>query len=188
MSMTPSTDLDAAPAPPATVPYLTARGLGWFSIGLGLAEFLLPRTMARLVGMPERSTLLRVYGLREIATGIGILTSRQPAPWVWGRVAGDALDIATLAGHAGSDNPQQGNTMAAIAAVAGVTALDVACARGLDTQARRAAQPVPEDYRARSGFPESPEAMRGKAMHNGHAAEIPADMKTPEALRPYPLH
>ena len=49
-----------------------ARGLGWFSIGLGLAEVLAPRVLTRGLGM-ENEQLVRAYGLREIATGIGIL-------------------------------------------------------------------------------------------------------------------
>src|SRR3954449_272914 len=72
-----------------------ARGLGWFSIGLGLAEFLAPHLMADLTGVPH-PRLLQVYGLREIACGVGILSSTRPAGWLWGRVAGDALDLSTL--------------------------------------------------------------------------------------------
>ena len=76
-----------------------ARGLGWFSIGLGLAEVLAPRALTRGLGMEGNEQLVQAYGLREIATGIGILSSDQPAPWIWGRVGGDALDMATLAGQ-----------------------------------------------------------------------------------------
>ena len=73
-----------------------ARALGWFSIGLGLAELAMPRRMARVAGAPNLPTLTRAFGLREIGTGIGILTSKDPSPWLWGRVAGDALDVATV--------------------------------------------------------------------------------------------
>ena len=69
---------------------------GWFSIGLGLAECLMPRTMARAVGLEGKENLLRAFGMREIATGVGLLMSRDPEPWVWGRVAGDALDLGAL--------------------------------------------------------------------------------------------
>src|SRR5947209_10102577 len=80
-----------------------ARGLGWFSIGLGLAEVLAPHAMADLTGV-RSPALLRAYGLREIICGIGILGSARPAGWLWGRVAGDALDLATLlAAAAGAD-------------------------------------------------------------------------------------
>lgn len=74
-----------------------ARGLGWFSIGLGLAETLTPRNLTPYLGLEGRETLIRAYGLREIAAGIGILASPRPtARWLWARVGGDALDIATL--------------------------------------------------------------------------------------------
>src|SRR5256885_2280475 len=73
-----------------------ARGLGWFSIGLGLAELLLPRVVARAVGMPGRERTVQAYGLREIATGIALLKARDPTPWLLARVGGDALDLATL--------------------------------------------------------------------------------------------
>ena len=35
-----------------------ARGLGWFSIGLGLAEILMPRAMARGLNMRGREQVL----------------------------------------------------------------------------------------------------------------------------------
>jgi hypothetical protein len=112
-----------------------ARGLGWFSIGLGLAEIFLPETVGRLSGV--RSTaLLRVYGLREIACGVGILNSSQPAAWLTARVAGDALDLATVGAAAASGNCEQRNRAClAAAALAGVTALDVMCAEALGTAA-----------------------------------------------------
>src|SRR5205085_6171972 len=53
-----------------------ARGLGWFSIGLGLAELVAPRTMAELTGVRSPG-LLQLYGLREIACGVGILSSTR---------------------------------------------------------------------------------------------------------------
>src|ERR1700760_3032127 len=78
-----------------------ARNLGWFSIGLGAAEILAPGLIARISGAPdsERSrTVIRTYGAREIAQGIAILSSMpRPAGWVWGRVAGDVLDIGSVA-------------------------------------------------------------------------------------------
>src|SRR5579883_2330486 len=46
-----------------------ANGLGWFSIGLGLAEVIAPGALAQLIGVPETDNsrkVLRAYGLREI--------------------------------------------------------------------------------------------------------------------------
>ena len=53
---------------PRTEAERLAVGLGWFSIGLGLAEALAPRNMARLIGAGEESAgALRMLGVREIA-------------------------------------------------------------------------------------------------------------------------
>ncbi|HEV3048994.1 MAG TPA: hypothetical protein VGX50_01715 [Longimicrobium sp.] len=107
-----------------------ANALGWFGIGLGMYEMLAPRHLARFLGS-DRTDIIQTYGLREIATGIGILTDRRPTEWMWGRVAGDALDLATLATGLDGDNPRRGNVAFAMAAVAGVAALDVLCATQL---------------------------------------------------------
>lgn len=105
-----------------------ANGLGWFSIGLGLAEVVAPAQVARLIGVEptrKRKTLLRTYGLREMAAGVGILSQQQPAGWLWARVAGDVVDLASLGKAA--DKAERGRLTAATLAVAGVTALDIYC-------------------------------------------------------------
>jgi uncharacterized membrane protein len=109
-----------------------ARTLGWFSLGLGLVEVMAPRALARLIGVSgEHSMLLRLFGLREMASGVGILTQHRPAPWMWGRIGGDALDLACLGAALTSDDGRPGRTAVAMAAVAGVTALDVLCGQQL---------------------------------------------------------
>ncbi|MDQ4080378.1 MAG: hypothetical protein M3125_06425, partial [Gemmatimonadota bacterium] len=103
-----------------------ARALGWFSIGLGLAEVVAPRDVARLIGADDDETtrnLLRTMGLREIAAGVGILSQPRPTTWMWGRVAGDALDLALLGAAMKSDSAQRTRLLSASAAVLGVTAL-----------------------------------------------------------------
>jgi hypothetical protein len=157
-----------------------ARGLGWFSIGLGLAEVLAPRTLTEQLGMEGKEPLLRFYGAREIAEGIGILMTGNPAPWVWGRVAGDAIDLATLATGLDAHNPKKGNVAIALAAVAGVTALDGVCAQAL-SGAARGGHRVVRDYSDRRGMPKPPDEMRGAARDFG----VPRDMRTPDALRPF---
>ena len=108
-----------------------ANFLGWFSIGLGAAELLAPDALERFLGVDDRERLIQAYGVREIGKGIGILTNRRPAGWMWGRVAGDVLDLATLATALTPDNPRKRNVLLAMGAVAGVMALDVICARQL---------------------------------------------------------
>jgi hypothetical protein len=113
-----------------------ARMLGWFSIGLGLAEVAGAERLCRFLGMEDREQLVRLYGVREIAKGIGILNNRTPEKWMWGRVAGDLLDLGTLAAELESGNPKQQRVIGAMLAVAGVTVLDVITARQLSTSRR----------------------------------------------------
>ena len=161
-----------------TAPGHVAQSLAWFSIALGAAELLASRRMARMLGMHGQERLIQAYGLREIVKGVGILTSHDPTPWVWGRVAGDALDLGTLAvAYRQSNKPR--NVALAMANVAAVTALDVMTAQQLAAITRRQERPV-RDYSDRSGFPRDVEASRGLAAN----APVADDMRTPEALRP----
>jgi len=156
-----------------TRPEGLARGLGWFSIGLGLVQLLASQAVARSVGLRGQERLVAGYGAREVANGIGLVMARDPEPWLWGRVAGDALDIGTLA----TGLARRGSADVALAAVLGVTALDLFCARSLS--ARRQARIAMPRYR--SGLPKPPQEMRGAARD----FEVPADFRTPEALRPW---
>src|SRR5919205_1309570 len=109
-----------------------ARGLGWFSIGLGLAELLAPRGVAKVAGMRGNTALIRLFGLREIASGIAIFAGcRRPAAAVWSRVAGDALDLACLGAAYTTPGNDAARLTFATANVLAVTALDVLCAQQL---------------------------------------------------------
>jgi uncharacterized membrane protein len=108
-----------------------ARGLAWFSIALGVTEVAAARAVAKFLGMREHTFLLRLMGLREIASGFGILSQRRPAGWMWARAGGDVIDLALLGAAAKSETPKLGNIAMATAAVAGVTALDICCAQEL---------------------------------------------------------
>jgi uncharacterized membrane protein len=115
-----------------------ARGLGWFSIGLGLAEVAAPRTLARMIGVEDddgtRNTLFAL-GLREIASGVGVLARpRAPFP-MWARVGGDMMDLALLGRALQSDSSRRTRVAVATAAVVGVTLLDALTAQQLQAEA-----------------------------------------------------
>jgi hypothetical protein len=114
-----------------------AVGLGWFSIALGFAELAAPHSVARFIGvMPTDRTIttLRSYGAREVGAGLAILAQPDRSAWLWSRVAGDALDLATLGNAIGKPTTDRGRASLATAAVLGVTALDVLCAMQLRQQ------------------------------------------------------
>jgi uncharacterized membrane protein len=102
-----------------------ASALGWFSVGLGLTELLMPRRVAQVIGAPERALLVRGLGLRELTSGVGILLGRNCDAWVQSRVAGDLIDLALLGASFRARRAQPARLAAATVAVLGVTALDV---------------------------------------------------------------
>ncbi|HTU99190.1 MAG TPA: SRPBCC family protein [Luteitalea sp.] len=115
-----------------------ATGLGWFSLALGAAEIAAPRTLARLIGIPDDPRLLsvlRAFGAREIASGVGLLAQPGHPGWAWSRVGGDAIDLAFLGSAANEESSDRQRVALAALAVAGVAALDLFCARGLQDQA-----------------------------------------------------
>jgi uncharacterized membrane protein len=83
-------------------------GLGWFSIGLGLAQLLAPRQVARWIGADQDDATtcaaLRGVGMRELTCGVGLLSKSRPEAWAWARFAGDIMDLALL-GRVWQTNP-----------------------------------------------------------------------------------
>ncbi len=112
---------------------LLARGLGLFSLGLGLTQLLAPDELARRTGLDddtETRTVLRAVGIRELLVVPGLLRGSAPTGWLRARVAGDAMDLALLAVAVdGKRGRKRRLTKAAIGAVAGVTLLDLLAAR-----------------------------------------------------------
>jgi len=124
----------ARPGLPSTSAKRLAKGLGWFSIGLGLAELLAPRAIANISGVSNKHTgLIRLYGLREIGAGITIFAQQKPTEGVWSRVVGDAIDLTSLGVAATNPEAKLGRVAFATANVLAVTALDVICAMQLSS-------------------------------------------------------
>jgi uncharacterized membrane protein len=99
--------------------------LGWLSVGLGLAELLAPRAVGRAIGVGDHPAIMRMVGVREVVTGIGILSERAAGTWAWARVAGDAMDLALLGAAARLPDANPRRIAATTAGVLGVSALDV---------------------------------------------------------------
>ena len=157
------------PGLPSTSAKRLAKGLGWFSIGLGLAELLAPRAIANISGVSnERAGLIRLYGLREIAAGIMIFSQEKPTGGVWSRVAGDALDLASLGAAAANPNSKKGRLAFATANVLALTTLDVICAmqlsngnQGIHAKASCVVNRAPEEvYQFWRNFQNLPRFMR----------------------------
>jgi uncharacterized membrane protein len=121
--------------------------LGWFSVGLGALELVAPSAVASAIGVkptPMWNGLLRFFGVRELATGAGILANPRSKEWVGMRVGGDALDLATL-GVALTQSRRPSRTLAATAFVLGAAVLDLV---GTERLAERRKSPTREYARS----------------------------------------
>ncbi len=141
-----------------------AKALGWFSIGLGLAELLLPRLLTRALGVEGQERLMRLYGARELGAGM-VTLSADKSVGLKARVAGDALDLATLAPLLGRSRKGD-NVALALAAVLGVTLLDIVGAAWVRRNQSRSGEA--RSYRDRSGYPAGLQDTRAGALHSAH--------------------
>jgi hypothetical protein len=153
--------LTAFPKPPRRAPMSYARGLGLFSIGLGLAQLIAPRAIGRSAGT-QSPALMRLCGLREVTAGVGLLSAREPGPWMASRVAGDAFDLAALAAAMRRSRGVRWSALGVLGVVAAVTLLDMATAEALRGRAQRE-RARQFDYSDRTGFPRPAAEMNGAA-------------------------
>jgi uncharacterized membrane protein len=124
-----------------------ATFLGWLSVGLGALELVAPHAVARAIGVrptPMWSGVLQAFGVREIATGAGILANPSSKEWVGLRIGGDLLDLAML-GVAMTRAERPARTLLAAMTVLGIGMLDLL---GSERLAERRKAPTPEAARA----------------------------------------
>ena len=113
-----------------------AQGLGWFSVAVGAAAVLAPRALGSAAGLSrETRGMVRSIGVRELAVGIGILSRRNPAPWLWARTVGDAVDLSLLLTSMAPGRPGRARAAFSFTAVAGLLALDALAASHLTKHA-----------------------------------------------------
>jgi uncharacterized membrane protein len=105
-----------------------APAMKWFSLALGAGQVAAPGQMATLIGLRDTDQtrmVMRLIGLRELAMGAGLLTGTSPSGWLSARTGGDVLDLALLWSALGGRRVNRTRIYGAMAAVAGVTALDL---------------------------------------------------------------
>ncbi len=116
---------------------------------LGSRLFWRPRAVSRSIGLSDHSTLMRAVGLRELASGAGLLTQRDRTPWLWSRVVGDAMDLALIGSAAvRPGNPRRGRALGALAVVGAITAIDYAASAQLTSRSRQGGEPVTGGHEA----------------------------------------
>ncbi len=109
-----------------------ARGVGWVSIGVGLALLASPSRAVRGLGMGERPNLGRLMGARDLVLGAGLLRGGNTTTWLRARGAADALDAAViLAGMASGAFPRN-RAPVGLAMATGFSVLSFVLARRMD--------------------------------------------------------
>ena len=108
-------------------------GLGFFSLALGVTELFAAKPIAKALDAEGHDGLVKGFGLRELAAGLGILAQPAVAVGVWNRVAGDVMDIVATSAAA-KKSPRNRLTWGALAFVTAAAALDAWVAVGLDKQ------------------------------------------------------
>ena len=106
-----------------------ARGLAWFGIGLGVVEILAPEKVGRAAGVEKHADLVRLFGVREIVSGVAILAAKSPEDLLWTRVLGDGLDGAVLGSGMKPGSRHPARAFIATMILAPVVALDVIYSR-----------------------------------------------------------
>lgn len=124
-----------------------AKWLGLFSLGLGVSQLVAPDSVSKLIGIrPCARTrwTMRAVGIRELLSGIGILSRRSSSGPVWARVAGAAVDLALLGAAQRRRGSHSGRLLAASGAVAGIAAMDAYAAARLSRNAtlQKLVQPI----------------------------------------------
>jgi uncharacterized membrane protein len=105
-------------------PYQLNQALGWFSLGLGLIEVLAPRGVGQLIGAEDYPATIRLCGMREIASGVGLLSQRAPATAAASRLIGGAMDITLLGAALRSSDARPARLALAATTVLAVAAVD----------------------------------------------------------------
>jgi uncharacterized membrane protein len=137
------------------------KTLGLASIGLGVPMLRSTDEVARITGVddsPIAPTMIRAVGAREtVHAGLLLL---GPQRSVWTRVAGDAMDIATLGIALQSrSGERRRRTAAALLAVLGITGLDLYAARRTAKQQHGKGRPGPLELHASTTVNRDPQEV-----------------------------
>ncbi len=121
-------EMTGSPATSVSRPDGFSALLAWVGIGFGALELLAPRVVTRTLGVPGHETLIQALGVREVATGVLLMSgSRQIGQWT--RLAGDGLNLGLLAGAMRRDNPKRWIAGIGLLALGGLVLYDLHKAR-----------------------------------------------------------
>jgi uncharacterized membrane protein len=101
--------------------------MSWFGLGLGAAQLAMPGGMAKMLGLRDTAgsrRIMRLVGLREIASGAMLAAGINPRVGMTMRVGGDLMDLALLGASLRQRRVDRTRIFGAMGAVAGALAAD----------------------------------------------------------------
>lgn len=113
--------------------------LGLLSLALGAAEVLGGKRIARSYGARRHSSIVRAFGVREIATGALMLARPTSSVGPMLRVAGDLLDLCAIGATSQRRHASRKAVIGGAAFVLAALAADVAAAVAMRGNEKRAA-------------------------------------------------
>ena len=108
-----------------------ASGVGWVSLGIGLALTLAPRGSAAFLGWGEREGLSRVIGASDLVIGMGLLVDRYRSRWMLARALLNAVLALIYAAILKGGPPRPGCAGGWLGLMTALTAFDYALSRRL---------------------------------------------------------
>ena len=108
-----------------------SKGVGWVSLGLGIAMTLDPRRSADVLGWADREGLTRFAGAVDLILGAGILLGRRRAPWMLARALLNAAIGLVYVRVLAEGDPRSKGPAAGIGLMAALTLFDYSLSRRL---------------------------------------------------------
>ena len=108
-----------------------ATGVGWVSLGMGVAMTLDPRRSADALGWAGRERLTRLVGAVDVILGPGLLLGRRRARWMLARAFLNAAIGLVYVQILMSGNPRSKGAGAGAGLMAALTVFDYSLSRRL---------------------------------------------------------
>ncbi len=108
-----------------------STGVGWVSLGLGVAMTLDPRRSAGVLGWADRERLTRLVGSVDLILGAGLLLGRRRARWMLARALLNAAIGLVYARVLAQGRPRRGRAGAGAGLMAALTVFDYSLSRRL---------------------------------------------------------
>ena len=117
---------------PKTVPVRgLAAGIGWISLGMGLALTLAPGRSAEFFGWEDRVALARVIGACDLIVGTGLLSGRRRSRWMLARAVLNVVLAGSYARVLADGTARRNRAGGGLVVMSVLTAVDYSLSRRL---------------------------------------------------------